>query len=251
MPIEQYTYWSVTINNPDDNDYLIIKNPNEKYIRSMVWTPEEGEEGTKHIQGWVRFQRNQSMAFVKKLYPRAHIKPCDKDTYNENCHSYAQKDDDTTDGPHQIILNDPLPANDTLLYKVIEESFDTLSNENDTIANEFVKYQFDVAFSNKLTLSMLETNVTERMMIRDKSGLEKIFVSPAYEKMKSKYWREILYRLLKHKYDAEHSHAKETQVENRSGRDSDSDQESEASEDEGFDQSSCDETDEEDDFKDD
>ena len=144
MPIEQYTYWSVTINNPDENDYLIMRNPNDKYIRSLVWTPEVGEEGTEHIQAWIRLQRNQSLAFVKKLYPRAHLKPTDKDMYNENSHQYAQKNDETTAGNHHVVLNDPLPGADTILYKVLDQAFDRLmerdSDKLDLYEHEGLRY---------------------------------------------------------------------------------------------------------------
>jgi len=200
MPIEQYTYWSVTINNPDENDYLIVRNPNPKYIREMVWTPEVGAEGTQHIQAWVRLQRNQSKAFVKKLYPRAHLKYTDKDVYNENSHQYAQKNDETTAGNHHITLNDPLPANDSLLYKVLDQAYDRMLEREpkwkDRHEHEGLR---DVIQS--ITIKQLCCDIIEREMIMERSGLEKIFISPVYEKMKSKYWREILYRL-KHKPDA-------------------------------------------------
>lgn len=204
MPIEQYTYWSVTINNPDENDYLIVRNPNDKYIRSLVWTPEEGEEGTPHIQAWVRLQRNQSLAFVKKLYPRAHLKPVDKDVYNENTHQYAQKNDETTVGNHHITINDPLPAADSILYKVLDQAWDRLL-ESDAFLKDRLMHSdsslYGEVFDVNLTLKKLDTAFIERRMIMERSGLEKIFCSPSYEKMKTKYWREIIFRL-KHKQDA-------------------------------------------------
>jgi len=230
MAVEQYTYWSVTINNPDENDYLIVRNPNSKYIREMVWTPEVGgEEGTPHIQGWVRLQRNQSQAFMKKLYPRAHLKPCRKDDYNENCFRYAQKNDETTAGNHHIVLNDPLPASDTILYQVLERSWDWLVETDKNIA-DFLMHEGVYDVIQRLNLKQLRTDATERIMISEKSGLEKIFVSPVYEKMKSKYWREILYRL-KHKQDALDNSSGETrtQASGTEGEESDCDQESEAS----------------------
>ncbi|AXQ66163.1 MAG: putative viral replication protein [Cressdnaviricota sp.] len=202
MAIEQYTYWSITINNPDENDYLIARTPNDKYIRSMVWTPEiGGKEGTPHIQGWVRFQRNQSQAFVRKLYPRAHLKPCKKDDYNENCFRYAQKDDGTTAGPHHIILNDPLPANDTLLYKVLDRGFNLLI-ERDSKLSDHLDHEGIHDVLARITLKSLYTDEVEREMITERSGLEKIFISPVYEKMKAKYWREILIRIYVSKQDA-------------------------------------------------
>lgn len=202
MPIEQYTYWSMTINNPDENDYLIVRNPNSKYVRELVWTQEVGEEGTEHIQAWLRLQRNQTLAFVKKIYPRGHFKHCDKDAYNENCHQYAQKNDETTVGNHHITINDPLPASDTLLYKVLEEGFELLM-KHDSMAKLWYDEGGIKNVIPRINITRLYTDVVERDMIMDKSGLEKIFISPAYEKMKAKYWREILIRIYKYKEDAD------------------------------------------------
>jgi len=232
MPIEQYTYWSVTVNNPDENDYLIVRNPNPKYVREMVWTPEVGAEGTPHIQAWLRLQRNQSLAFVKKLYPRAHIKPTDKDMYNENAHQYAQKNDDTTAGNHHISLYDPLPASDTILYQVLDRAAErVITVTNPHLGNMWAKYGPQIFQMHELTLKKLDTDFIERDMIMERSGMEKLFVSPVYEKMKNKYWREILFRIYSHKQDALDNSSGETrsQASGTEGEESDCDQESEAS----------------------
>lgn len=213
MPIEQYTYWSITLNNPDENDYLIMRNPNAKYIRELVWTREVGAEGTEHIQAWVRLQRNQSLAFVKKLYPRAHLKPTDKDVYNENSHQYAQKNDETTAGNHHITLNDPLPANDSLLYKVLDKGYDIML-EHDQQAQLWHSEGGVHNVIQRIRLTRLYTDVVEREMVVEKSGLEKIFISPVYEKMKQKYWKEILLRL-KHNEDAIGSYVPDQEWETR------------------------------------
>jgi len=252
MAIEQYTYWSITINNPDENDYLIVRNPNPKYVREMVWTPEiGGAEGTPHIQGWIRLQRNQSQAFVKKIYPRAHIKPCRKDDYNENCHAYAQKNDETTAGNHHITLNDPLPANDTLLYKVLDAAAERAIQLHGSYQAMWAKYGPQMFMMPEITFKKLETDVIEREMITEKSGLEKIFISPVYEKMKSKYWREILFRTYTHKQDADDGAQK---VANSSGDGSETSTVREGSEESGSSTSSgryegsCSQTDADDDW---
>lgn len=247
MPIEQYTYWSMTINHPDENDYLIVRNPNSKYVRELVWTMEVGEkEGTEHIQAWVRLQRNQTLNFMRKLYPRGHFKHCDKDVYNENCHQYAQKNDETTAGNHHITLNDPLPGSDTLLYQVIEKCYDIY----------FEEYGRHEQFPDKawktVHIKQMPFDDVERDMVRQRSGLEKIFISPAYEKMKARYWRDILYRLLKHKEDASDDGI-QAQTAHSSGSteagstDGDSYQTGSSGETEGSDEGSCCETDADDD----
>lgn len=119
-----FTYFSLTINNPDENDYLIVRNPNEKYVRQVVWTNEVGgKENTPHLQLYLRLYRNNSLALVKKLYPRAHIKGISRDEYNENCHAYAQKDDETTRGSHVITANGvPVDAS-SLALEVVKETY--------------------------------------------------------------------------------------------------------------------------------
>lgn len=199
MKVEQYTYWSMTINNPDENDWILVRNPNEKYIRQLIHTREVGEEGTEHIQAWVRLQRNNSMSFMKKLYPRAHLRFINRDEYNENTQVYAQKNDDTTGGAHINTINDPLPANDTLLYRVLEKGFDMLMDRDSKLKDHYDHEGINDVL-NRIRLSSLYCDVVEREMIMERSGLEKIFVSPAYEKMKVKYWKEIIFRL-KHKQE--------------------------------------------------
>jgi len=175
------TYWSMTINNPGENDYVLVRNPNDKYIRQLVWTDEEGADGTPHVQAWLRLQRNNSLAFVKKLFPRGHFRHIMKDDYNENTHSYVQKQDETTRGLHTITLNDPLPALDSTLYKVLERAFEAIDNE---------------AIGGIVDSHMLRlTKRVESEMIREKRGLEKVFISAVYRKMKTEYWTDILHRL--------------------------------------------------------
>jgi len=185
------TYWSMTINNPDDNDAVLVRNPNEKYIRQLIWTVEEGEDGTEHVQGWIRLQRNQSLAFVKKLYPRAHLKPITKDDYNENCHDYAQKNDDTTRGAHVISLNDPLPAVDTILYRVLKRVYERMDA--------------DQKLAGLLVNDMLRlTCQVENEMVSERAGLEKLFISGSYDKMKRRFYNQIISRLItKHADDNE------------------------------------------------
>lgn len=216
------TYWSMTINNPDDNDAILVRNPNEKYIRQLVWTVEEGEDGTEHVQGWIRLQRNQSMAFVKKLYPRAHLKPITKDEYNENCHDYAQKDDDTTRGAHVISLNDPLPAVDTILYRVLEQVYERSTADDKLIGK--------ISVNDMLRL----THEVEDEMVSQRAGLEKLFCSGTYDKIKRRFYNQIISRLVtKHANDHEREGAGESDVheaESITSSDEEEDNEEEGSE---------------------
>lgn len=175
------TYWSMTINNPTETDGVLVRNPNEKYIRQLIWTPEVGADGTPHVQAWIRLQRNQTMTFVKKLYPRAHLRPITKDDYNENTHDYAMKNDDTTAGHHVISMNDPLPAVDTILYRVLHEMV--------------LDHHVDSATIDQSNMLRWTKEVEDRL-VSTRAGLEKLFTSGTYDKMKRRFYNQIISRLL-------------------------------------------------------
>lgn len=167
-----FTYFSITLNNPDENDLLIVRNPNEKYIRQCIWTHETGKQGTPHVQMWIRLFRNNSLSLVKKLYPRAHIRGIAKDEYNENSHAYAQKDDETTRGAHVITTNDADKSADVVLYRVIEESISHIpANMPPKTTKEF-------------ELIRLLIRETELRWVRTKPYYEKVFTSAAYARLK-------------------------------------------------------------------
>lgn len=188
------TYWSMTINNPTETDGVLVRNPNDKYIRQLVWTPEVGEDGTPHVQAWLRLQRNQTLAFVKKLYPRGHFKPLTKEDYNENTHDYAQKNDETTAGHHVISVNDPLPGVDTILYRVLDEVY----KQSDAATK-----MAGISLNDMLKL----TRKIEDDMVSKRAGLEKLFISGTYDKMKRRFYAQILTRLSVNADDDEASEA--------------------------------------------
>lgn len=200
--VQQYTYWSVTINNPDENDMVIVRNPNPKYVRQFVWTMEKGENGTEHVQGWVRLQRNQAQSLVKRLYPRAHLKYISKDDYNENAYNYAQKEDETTRGHHINTMNDPVPGVDTILYKVLGEVVEKMDFLNlpgheypdwETIVPLHM-FPLTTAKNGKEYIRKYMTWIEDRM-VRGTPHLEKLFISPMYEKMYERFGPEIMWRL--------------------------------------------------------
>lgn len=186
MPIEQYTYWSMTINNPTENDYVLVRNPNAKYIRELVWTPEEGEnEGTPHIQAWVRMQRNVTLTFMKRMFPRGSFKPCDKDGYNENVHQYAQKNDVTTRGPHTIRINDPLPSVERMLPEIYEGVLGYLQQEQ-TIPRDGLLQMLEYRRVQR------DRSIVEGDLVRSHGPLyAKVFVSPIYDKLWAKFGAEL------------------------------------------------------------
>ena len=65
-------YFVFTINNPtsDDDERLSALVKKATYI---VWTPEVGDSGTPHYQGYVEFSTRRTFESVKKDMPRAYL----------------------------------------------------------------------------------------------------------------------------------------------------------------------------------
>lgn len=59
--------WCFTINNPTEED-----EPSRWDYTYMIYQPERGSNGTRHLQGYVRFASAKSLSAVKRLNARAH-----------------------------------------------------------------------------------------------------------------------------------------------------------------------------------
>lgn len=65
--------WSITINNPTQEDHEVWKNLTQHaWVREVRGQVEQGQEGTPHIQGMLLTQHIR-FSQVKKALPRAHI----------------------------------------------------------------------------------------------------------------------------------------------------------------------------------
>jgi len=203
------TCWSMVINNPEDNDFTLVRQMNKDYIRQLIWTPEVGKDGTPHIQAYVRLQKQQRMSFIKKLFPRGHFKSITKDEYDLNTQTYVQKNDQTTAGLHSNTVNDPIPSVDSLLKTVVER-IPALWHERELErhkghqhgqcrAKEPCEMDFDTLFDSEdywlahLDIAPMKAVVKniEKSMVLDNPRTAKLFVSPTYTKIKKEYFPEI------------------------------------------------------------
>lgn len=62
--------WCFTLNNPDDIKDKFILWPDS--VRYAIYQLEIGASGTKHLQGYVEFDKVQRLSAVKKVLPKAH-----------------------------------------------------------------------------------------------------------------------------------------------------------------------------------
>jgi len=178
----------MTLNNPDENEMVLIRNPNPEYIRQLIWTPEEGEEGTPHIQAYVKLMKQQRMSFIKKLYPRGHFRSITSDEYKKNCSDYAQKDDKTTIGSHVITYNEQIPDVVQFLRKMLENA-SGCDPSNDNQPDNAEAWMAHWYRPNEIIQRCL---AEERRAVAIRPSVAKLLVSPTYTRVKKLYMREII-----------------------------------------------------------
>ena len=88
----QGSRWCFTINNPRIPEDFFWEDPNNQQQMTYVICQEEvGEEGTRHIQGFLILKRTQRLSWLKNLNPRAHWERA-RGT-NQQASDYCNKDD--------------------------------------------------------------------------------------------------------------------------------------------------------------
>lgn len=163
-------FWGMTINNYDETDLAMVQNGYPDYLREIVHTLEEGEEGTPHIQAWIKLQRQQRLSFVKKLFPRGHFKPLTSDQYVANTKVYAQKLDDTAVAAAVHRFNDPYRTIESVVKEVILEMRRQMAYE---------------IYDNSLLTPYRK--IAEKKFVERDHRYAKLFVSATYKQM----WKEF------------------------------------------------------------
>jgi len=177
-------FWSFVINNYDETDLALVQQGYPDYVRQIVYTLEEGESGTPHIQAYVRLYRQQRMSYIKRLYPGASgCRALLAQEYKLNAQRYAQKLDETARSP-AIISNNPFPDPVKELLEVIRDSFETYHESRDPS-----KWRSTSVKEMEHWSHMIENaRVVERPM------LAKFYISPTYVKV----WRNFAMSLMQH-----------------------------------------------------
>lgn len=96
-------HWCFTINNPTENEKQILSErwPLSPDCGYMVWQTEEGEEGTRHIQGYVEFTQTRRLSFVKRILGgRAHLER--RRGTRDQARTYCMKGESRVDGPFEF-----------------------------------------------------------------------------------------------------------------------------------------------------
>lgn len=186
-------FWGMTINNYDETDLALVRQGYPDYIRQIVYTLEEGEQGTPHIQAYLKLYRQQRLSYVKKLFPRGNFKALTNDEYKLNAQRYAQKLDGTAQSP-ATITNNPFPDPVVELTDVIE-----------TVVKDYGDFRHHKEHD---ALWFIQQEERERVVKTPR--LAKFYVSATYKNIKKEFWPCIVAHVLQKSEDTHtHTHTAE------------------------------------------
>lgn len=175
------TYWRMTINNYDERDLALVRQAYPDDIRKLVYTLEEGKEGTPHIQAYIHMKRSVRLSHMRKLFPGANFASQTSAEWRLNQHNYAQKLDETARSPAVIQNNDPLHTIEGTVRRVVYKMMEDYPEVEDIHAAR---------------------RAVERDMVVEDYTMAKVFVSASYRQM----WRDYgnaMYQCLFQKREAE------------------------------------------------
>jgi len=189
----------MTINNYDDRDLALVRQGYPDDIRKLVYTLEEGENGTPHIQAYIHMKRTVRFSHMRKLFPGANFGTQTSAEWRLNQHNYAQKLDGTARSPAVIQNNDPLHTVEGSLRRVVE-----------AMINDYPEESIEEA----------RDKVQRDMVIADYT-MAKVFVSAVYKTMWKEFGHEIhqcLFRVRMERIEADtHTHTHAQEIKSRQG----------------------------------
>lgn len=107
---ERAALWSITINNPTQEDRDALK-AYPSFVKKVMYQDEIGEEGTLHIQGAVQTAQVR-FAAIKKWLPRAHIEVARN---KQALLNYVQKEDTAVPNTQVVVQADYLSMDAALM----------------------------------------------------------------------------------------------------------------------------------------
>lgn len=174
---DRATCWSITINNPTDDDM--------KHVRQCPvpgWTVigqiERGEEGTEHFQGMLRTPQVRFSA-VKKIFPRAHIEIA-RD--REALKKYVTKEATRVAAVDTQHIPSVFEYQGVIARQWVEEDFQTMLRE--------APPGHDI---NEIAMVYLDSLVAQHIE-NGQRGVEWIATNPMWRTAWKRFWRSIINR---------------------------------------------------------
>lgn len=186
---ESGTVWSITINNPNEEDREALK-AWPSFVKELIGQDEVGENGTLHFQGMVKTKYTVKFSALKKWVSRAHIEKCRNSKALEQ---YVQKAETAVENT-QVRMSESVSENKEyvipskfprLVVKKAKEYFD---KEDWRVDGKW----FDI-YEDYTTKSFQDAvvNATIREMIKEGWHIELLAVNPQVMKALQKYFLEL------------------------------------------------------------
>lgn len=117
--------WVFTLNNPENT---MLFNELPQGVEYIIWQRERGEEGTEHLQGYVRFKNPQGLTGARRVISeRAHMEIANGT--EQQCIDYCSKADTKVEGPFSFgTVAAPGKRNDILDAAVIAKREGSIKN---------------------------------------------------------------------------------------------------------------------------
>jgi len=171
--------WSITINNPTEEDDVTIA-----ALKRMPWfiefksQLEKGAEGTPHIQGMLRTSQ-QRFSAIKKALPRAHIEIARN---SAALTAYVAKEDTRLAAREEVSRDIPtlFEYQDKVAFELKEENVLAYATAMDINEGEAALVAVDA--------------IVSRHIAAGGRGLEFIAINPMWRSSWKKFWRSIIKR---------------------------------------------------------
>jgi len=185
--------WCFTYNNPSENGGELELGP---LARGGVYQLEQGEQGTRHFQGYVEFTRGLRLSSVRKLLPNAHWEPA-RGTATQ-ASEYCTKEASRIGGPWTFgapLGGEPGKRSDLEQVATAIKEGKSLRDVGDSFGAAYIKYHRGISAMRQLYCKprMLEDN-PEVIFIWGPTGAGKSRVTAevaggsGYWKDNSKWW---------------------------------------------------------------
>lgn len=86
------SWWSITLNNPTEEDRQTVKGPPPRWLKMIKGQEEVGENGTHHLQMVANTEQIRASQ-LKAWLPRSHIEAPKSQKHKENLINYVHKDE--------------------------------------------------------------------------------------------------------------------------------------------------------------
>lgn len=186
---ESGTVWSITINNPSEEDRATLK-AWPAYVKELVGQDEVGENGTLHFQGLVKCKYTTKFSAIKKWLTRAHI---EKARNVKALMNYVQKTETAVEGTQMKLTESVSESKEYITPSkfprlVVKMAKEYMTKHDWKIHGEwfdmYEAYEY-VSFRNAVV------NATIREMIKEGWHIELLAVNPQVMKALNMYFLEL------------------------------------------------------------